>query len=107
MDVGQLTVVNRFRVRVDERIEFRAQVDEVLASWRRRPGLLAHDLGLNLDDPELWVLISTWVNVGAYRRALGGTEAKLAVVPLLTRVIDEPSAFADPDEVGLNRPRGH
>lgn len=99
-------MVNRFRVRVDERVEFRAQVDEVLACWRRRPGLIAHDLWLNLDDPELWVLLTTWVNVGAYRRGLSGPEAKLAAVPLLTRVIDEPSAFADPDEVGLNRPRG-
>jgi hypothetical protein len=31
--------------------------------------------------------------VGAYRRALSSYEVKMTVVPLLSRALDEPSAF--------------
>ena len=59
----------------------------------------------NLDDPQLWAIISCWEQVGDYRRAFNGTPAKLALIPLLSQAIDEPSAYAGPDEVGPNQPR--
>ena len=50
----------------------------------------------NLDEPDLWVLVTHWQNVGSYRRALQGYESKVVVVPLLSEAVDEPSAYEDP-----------
>jgi hypothetical protein len=46
-----------------------------------------------MDDPEIWVLVTSWEHVGAYRRALSSYDIKMHVVPLLSYAIDEPSAF--------------
>ena len=56
----------------------------------------------NVDDPELWVLTTRWQNVGAYRRALSSYDVKVTAVPLLSRAIDEPSAY-EPLTGELNR----
>jgi hypothetical protein len=34
-----------------------------------------------------------WVDVGAYRRALGAYDVKVVTTPLLSRALDEPSAY--------------
>ena len=60
----------------------------------------------NLDEPELWALVSRWADVGSYRRAFSGYEAKMVLTPLLLLGIDEPGAFDVPDAVGANVPRG-
>ena len=52
-----------------------------------------HSLARALDDPTLWVLTTRWDNVGAYRRALSSYDVKLQAVPLLSRAVDEPSAY--------------
>ena len=39
------------------------------------------------------MLVTTWEHVGAYRRALSSYDVKLHAVPLLSRAIDEPSAY--------------
>lgn len=98
-------VVNRFRVPEAEGLAFEADAAEALELLRAKPGLHAVDLVRNLDDPELWALITRWEHVGAYRRALGGYESKMVLVPFLSRSIDEPSAYDLPDEVGQNMPR--
>ncbi len=72
-----------------------------------RPGAESIDLVRNLDEPELWAIVGRWTDVGSYRRALGGMESKMVVVPLLSRAIDEASAYLDPAAVGINVPRGH
>ena len=45
--------------------------------------------------------MTTWENVGAYRRALSSYDVKLRAVALLGRAIEEPSAFevVEPDTV--------
>ncbi len=48
-----------------------------------------------LDEPERYLLITTWARVGDYRRAMSSPEVKLASYPLLLRCLDEPSAFAE------------
>ena len=75
---------------------------------RARTGFLAADLERNLDEPDLWALITRWQNVGSYRRALQGYESKVVVVPLLSEALDEPSAYEDPDaavEANIGRGR--
>ena len=61
--------------------------------WRERAGFVRSRIGRNTDDPELWVLTTEWESVGAYRRALSAYDVKLTAVPVLSRAIDEPSAY--------------
>ncbi len=86
-------------------IRFR-DVDEELASgleaaadfWRGRDGCQGVDLVVNADEPTLWALVSRWRDVGSYRRALSGHEAKMLLTPVLLRAVDEPSAYLTPEE---------
>ncbi|MCA0296786.1 MAG: antibiotic biosynthesis monooxygenase [Actinobacteria bacterium] len=100
-----MIAISRFRVPGDGSA-FRAGADAVVAQFASSPGSLGAELVQNLDDPELWAIVSRWADVGSYRRAFSGTEAKLVLIPLLSLAIDEPSAFAEPSSVGENRPRG-
>jgi quinol monooxygenase YgiN len=86
-------VVNRFRVPEEEAAAFRGDVERAREVLAGRPGFASGRVGRNLDDPTLWTLVTTWDNVGAYRRALSTYDVKLHAVPLLSRAIDEPSAF--------------
>jgi hypothetical protein len=63
---------------------------EVLAA---RPGYLRGTLARSADDPDAWLLITEWENVGSYRRALGNYEVKLHATPLLADALDLPGAF--------------
>jgi hypothetical protein len=88
-------VVNRFLVEADEQAEaaFRADVFAALGALAVRPGYVHGVVGRNLDDPGLWLLTTTWANVGSYRRALSAYDVKVTAVPLLSRAVDEPSAY--------------
>lgn len=85
---------------------FEAAARAEVAQFASSAGSLGADLVQNLDDPGLWAIVSRWADVGSYRRAFNGTDAKLVLVPLLSLAIDEPSAYAEPASVGENRPRG-
>ncbi|MDN5762514.1 MAG: antibiotic biosynthesis monooxygenase [Microlunatus sp.] len=87
-------VITRFRVLDPD--GFLGRVDAALAVLRTRDGFLTADLERNLDEADLWVLVTRWRNVGSYRRALNGYESKVVVVPLLSEALDEPSAYEDP-----------
>ena len=84
---------------------FEAEARAVARWWGERPGCLGVELVRNLDEPELWALVGRWESVGAYRRSFNGYEAKVVLVPLLSRAIDEPGAYDVPDAVGENLPR--
>ena len=88
-----MLVVNRFRVPLPEGETFRGALTAAHDVLAERPGYLEGRIGRNLDDPTLWVLTTRWENVGAYRRALSSYEVKLNAVPLLSRAVDEPSAY--------------
>jgi quinol monooxygenase YgiN len=94
-------VVSRFRVPLEQGETFRAELQDALDALAERPGHLAGTVGRNVDDPELWVLTTRWEHVGAYRRALSAYDVKLRAVPLLSRALDEPSAYevVDPGTV--------
>ncbi len=86
-------MVSRFRVPVEDGESFRADLQTALEALAERPGHLDGTIGRNVDDPELWALTTRWENVGAYRRALSAYDVKLRAVPLLSRALDEPSAY--------------
>jgi quinol monooxygenase YgiN len=114
--VGDLVVVNRFRVEDLDADGFAADARAALTALAARPGYVDGQLGRNLDDPGLWVLTTSWANVGSYRRALSAYDVKVTAVPLLSRAVDEPSAYevvrdGEPTNTtvprALGRPGGH
>ena len=96
-----MLVVSRFRVPVEDGEAFREEIDAARSVLAERPGYVDGWVGRNLDDPTLWVRTTRWENVGAYRRALSSYDVKLRGVPLLSRAVDEPSAYelVEPDTV--------
>jgi quinol monooxygenase YgiN len=104
--VGKVLVVNRFRVDDRDAEAFRRDLTTAHAVLAQRPGYVEGAVGRNVDDPALWVLQTRWRNVGSYRRALSSYDVKLGAVPLLSRAVDEPSAYeivsGEPD-AELNR----
>jgi heme-degrading monooxygenase HmoA len=90
-----MLVMIRFRVAGPE--AFGQRVDAALDVLRDRPGFEEAELVQNLDEPNLWALLLRWRDVGSYRRALQGYEAKTVVVPLLSEALDEPTAYEDPE----------
>ncbi len=69
------------------------ELGRCLAGLRAMPGFVDGFVGRALDDPGLWVLETRWESVGTYRRALSSYDIKATVVPLLSRALDEPSAY--------------
>ena len=101
-----MIVVNRFRVPEDDGATFRADLQRAHDALAERPGYLTGTIGRNVDDPELWVLSTRWEHVGAYRRALSSYDVKMGAVQLLSRAIDEPSAYESlDDELNESVPR--
>lgn len=98
--------ISRFRVPDAAAGAFHARADAVVAFWRERPGCEEAQVVRNLDEPDLWAIVTRWADVGSYRRSFNGSEAKMALMPLLGEALDEPSAYDDPERLGPNVPRG-
>jgi quinol monooxygenase YgiN len=106
--VSELVVVNRFRVEESDVDAFRDDAHGAMAALAVMPGYVAGHVGRNVDEPDLWLLTTTWTNVGSYRRALSSYDVKVGAVPLLSRAIDEPSAYETTHPGGaenVQRPR--
>ncbi len=82
--------------------DFRREIEQAHAALAARPGYVDGAVGRNVDDPALWLLTTRWENVGSYRRALSSYDVKVAAVPLLSRALDEPSAYEPVGERELN-----
>jgi hypothetical protein len=93
-------VVNRFLVDETDADVFRAAAHVALGALAQAPGYVDGQIGRNVDEPGLWVIATTWQDVGSYRRALSAYDVKVTAVPLLSRAIDEPSAY-EGVEVGV------
>jgi quinol monooxygenase YgiN len=85
--------LTRFVVASERTAEFTAQAHAALAALAARPGYRGGELTRALDDPARWCLVTRWVSVGAYRRALGAFEVKVTATPLLAGAADEPSGY--------------
>ncbi|HEX6247655.1 MAG TPA: antibiotic biosynthesis monooxygenase family protein [Nocardioidaceae bacterium] len=95
-----MLVVNRFRVPELEAEAFAADLGAARDLLAAKPGYVDGAVGRNVDDPTLWVLQTRWTNVGSYRRALSAYDVKIGAVPLLSRAVDEPSAYEELGEAG-------
>lgn len=85
--------VTRHRVAPDTATSFEADARAALEVLRQRPGFRAGTVGRSTDDPGLWVVVTSWDDVGSFRRALSAYEVKVSAVPLLATTIDEATAF--------------
>ena len=88
-----MIAIARFKVPAAQSAEFQAQIERALHVFSERDGFISGDFGQNLDESELWTLVTHWKNVGSYRRSLSSTQVKMEVVPLLATAIDEPGAY--------------
>lgn len=88
-----MIAIARFKVPAAQSTEFQAQIERALHVFSERDGFISGDFGQNLDENELWTLVTHWKNVGSYRRSLSSTQVKMEVVPLLATAIDEPGAY--------------
>ena len=89
-----MIAIARFRTPSAGQEACRASLERAYQVFSEREGFISGDFGQNLDDNELWTLVTHWVNVGSYRRALSSTVIKMEVVPLLATAIDEPGAYS-------------
>ncbi len=85
--------IARFSCPLAQAGQFRADLASAHKVLSGCPGYVRGEFGQNLDDPTLWSLVTHWESVGSYRRALSSTPAKLEVMPILARAIDEPGAY--------------
>jgi hypothetical protein len=86
-------VAMRFRVPEADGTGFLDEAQAAMGTLARQPGYVDGGVGRSTDDPELWLMTLRWEGVGAYRRALGTYDVRVTAVPLLSRAIDEPTAF--------------
>ena len=91
--LNPMLAIARFSIPLNEASDFRAQLESVKSVLAEASGFLDGSVGQNLDEPTLWVLSTSWQNVGSYRRALSSTRAKLEAIPVLARAIDEAGAY--------------
>ena len=90
-----MVVVSRFSVTAADADGFRARARDALGALAERPGFRSGRASRAVDDPTVWLLITEWDSVGAWRRSLGGFDVKMKASPLLAQALDEPSAFED------------
>ena len=88
-----MVLSTRYRVAEADGPAFLTDARAALVALTAQPGALSGRVGRATDDPQLWIMTCEWESVGAYRRALGAYEVKVAAVPVMHRAHDEPTAF--------------
>jgi hypothetical protein len=93
-------VLTRYRVPAAGVEDFLAQAREALSALAAAPGHVEGRIGRAADDPDLWLVVTRWTGAGPYRRALSSYDVRARATPLLSRAIDEPTAFELVAEAG-------
>ena len=74
-------------------VTWRTQLADVQNVLQQSAGFIDLQLLRCPDQPDRYLVQSTWKDVGSYRRATSATAAKLVVWPFLANMIDLPSIF--------------
>jgi quinol monooxygenase YgiN len=69
----------------------------------QRAGFVDASVIRSADEPDLLLVLSQWIDVGSYRRALSSTESKMGVWPFLAHMHDQSSAFETLIEADVKR----
>lgn len=78
---------------VSEYSQWRSQLEKVIEVLSSSIGFVSLQLLHSPDEPNRYLVQSTWQDVGSYRRALSATPAKLVVWPFIAPMLDLPSTF--------------
>jgi quinol monooxygenase YgiN len=90
--------IARFQIPQDESETFHQELEVAHQTLALCEGYISGRVGRNTDEPGLLALITEWVNIGSYRRALSNYQVKISAVPILARAIDEPGGYIESDE---------
>ena len=88
-----MIAIARFEVQLAESAAFQNDLSAAYEALASCAGFIDGEFGKNLDDSNLWALVTRWENVGSYRRALSAMRTKLEAITLLARAIDAPGAY--------------
>ncbi|GAA5081389.1 quinol monooxygenase YgiN [Thermocatellispora tengchongensis] len=88
-----MLAIIRFTVPEDRAPAFAEDAGGILDTFAAQPGYLRGRVGRSVDEPGVWALVSEWEGAGFYRRALSA--ARMAMYPLMTLMLNEPSAFEE------------
>lgn len=73
--------------------EFLGLARELLAALAVAEGFLDGYVGRSPDEPDIWIIATTWRDVGSMRRGFGTFDAKVAAAPVMLSASDRVSAF--------------
>lgn len=93
VNAGSVQSLWQFTVDRSDWDEWYAKAQSALRVLQHFTGLVSVSLIRSVDEPTEVQILSTWETVGAYRRALSSTEAKMNIWPFLATVHDQPSVF--------------
>lgn len=89
-----MIALTHFHIDEDAADDFERRATTALTALAARPGYLRGSIGRSGDDPAAWVLLTEWLNIGSYRRALGNYDVKMHATPLLAGAApDIPGGF--------------
>lgn len=73
--------------------ELSAAGEAVLDVLAARPGFERGSFAHSAEDDSCWVLVTEWINVGAYRRAIQAGDTRIAGAALFACAADEPAGY--------------
>ena len=73
--------------------EFAAGLGRLEAAFASRAGHRRTHSARALDDPARWVLVSEWIDVGPWRRALSAYDVRIEAMPLMAYAEGEPGVY--------------
>jgi|GEM_PF-5705638 len=73
------------------RLEVEAR--DAFAALAGRPGWIGGHLARAVDDPDCWVVVIEFADVGSGRRGLTAGAVRVAIMPLTSRFANLPATF--------------
>lgn len=73
--------------------DFASLARSLLEALADADGFVSGQVGRSPDDPDVWLIVTTWRDVGSMRRGFGRFEAKVAAAPVMHSAADRVSAF--------------
>ena len=73
--------------------EFLPLARALLEALAAADGFEQGQVGRSPDEPDVWLLVTRWRDVGSMRRGFGTFDAKVAAAPVMHSAVDRVSAF--------------
>jgi quinol monooxygenase YgiN len=86
--------------------EFLPLARSLLQALAAAEGFESGQVGRSPDEPDVWLLVTSWRDVGSMRRGFGTFDAKVAAAPVMHTAADRVSAFEVLLEAGPDGLRG-